>query len=572
MSITTGHAINMASQYNETDISEFLINVSVGSRRFLTEAEQTRILRATEVSALYYASNNSGFGTSARYRWYSSGGTLLNEYYLSLTSAGVHNSIPIDWTSFYVPEGATRLTVAIVNGAEGFANGDFSLGSGDLFTSWTLTQPSRTNLALRSQEFDNGSWSKLNTGTASLPVVTANNVVAPDGTMTADRVVFNSGAGVTISDRSTLIQTIAQSAGNPYSGAIYLRGNVGGEQIVFRHAGNSAYTLITLTTSWVRYRQIETAVGANANFEFGIRQGFVGTINSSATIYAWGAQFEAGAYTTPYIPTTNASVTTSLGEFLQDATGGVDGGRALKMWVSTGSTDLQQSVSLVNGVNYTIRFWAKVDALYGNDYLTSADATLLLSTDWTLYTQTFTQIGTGSFAQIFDYTNDADFGFVYLDKVSITPTNPSELSETRTFLLDDSCVAYEYQLNWLNKLGGHDTWVMTGFPTEVVEVKRSGEIEYSRRTNYTSPNRIYANRANESRKSITLSHQCKDRATAEWLKSELIDSIDVLLLIDGVYYPVDVVPSSIVVRNTFSQDYTIRVTFRYGFDINVQTR
>lgn len=324
-----------------------------------------------------------------------------------------------------------------------FLNGDFEQGSGNLFTSWTLTQPSRTNLALRSQEFDNATWALQSGGTGSAPVVTANNVVAPDGTMTADRIVFNSGAGVTTSDLSLINQTIAHSAGNPYSGAIYLRGNVGGEQIVFRHAGNGTYTLLTLTTSWVRYRQIETALGANAVFSFGIRQGSVGTINSTATVYAWGAQFETGAFTTPYIPTTTASVTTSLGEFLQDATGGINGGRCLKMWASTGSTSLQQSVSLVNGVNYTIRFWAKVDALYGNDYLTSADATLLVSTEWTLYEQTFTQIGSGSFAQIFDYTNDANFGFVYLDEISITPTEEivSTCSEDMTYTEQlDPCI------------------------------------------------------------------------------------------------------------------------------------
>ena len=141
MAITTRYAVNMAMQYNEVTLNDFLINPSVGSRRFLTEAEQTRILRATETSALYFLTDVTGAGRSARYRWYDSGGTMLNEYLLDLTSAGVHNSIPIDWTSFYVPSGAVKLTVAIIGSANGFANGQFEIGSGNLFTSWTLTQP-----------------------------------------------------------------------------------------------------------------------------------------------------------------------------------------------------------------------------------------------------------------------------------------------------------------------------------------------------------------------------------------------------------------------------------------------
>jgi hypothetical protein len=411
MAITTRYATNMAMQYNEVTLSNFLINPSVGSRRFLTEAEQTRILRATETSALYFLTDVTGAGRSARYRWYDSGGTLLNEYLLDLTSAGVHNSIPIDWTSFYVPSGATRLTVAIIGSANGFANGQFTLGSGNLFTSWTLT-----------------------------------------------------------------------------------------------------------------------------------------TVNPV--------------------------------DIIQDATGGILSSRCIQVFADSGETIyFRQSVPLVSGLSYTIRLFSKyveeasngtVEYKVGAGSWTAFDTALTAS--FQFISASFTSASTSTQAILFRYINESENGYCLIDDISISLTTPSELSEVRTYNLDDSCVAYEYELNWLNKLGGRDTWVFTGFPTTARDVQREGQLEYSRRTNLTAPNRIYGYRSVASRESITLSHQCKDRLTAEWIKSELIDTLDVLVKVGTSYYPADIVASSIVVSNTFSQDFTIRFTLRYAFDINVQTR
>jgi hypothetical protein len=593
MAITTRYATNMAMQYNEVTLSNFLINPSVGSRRFLTEAEQTRILRATETSALYFLTDVTGAGRSARYRWYDSGGTLLNEYLLDLTSAGVHNSIPIDWTSFYVPSGATRLTVAIIGSANGFANGQFTLGSGDLFTSWTLTQPTRTNLVQRSQAFDNAYWTK---GSST---IVANSIIAPDGTTTADTWVEDNGVGIT----PEIVKAISLSNSTQYTWSIYAKPNGRDWIVVNANDGSASYrTWFNITTGVVGtnpagstarifldengfYRCIvtRTTAGAAAGSLYGLQIANADGVNTytgngTSGVYIWGAQLEAAANATPYIPTVTVAETTSLGEFLQDATGGEDGSRCLRMWTAyAGLTFLSQAVSLVSGSNYTIRFRAKIDAVGEADVMNIVVGAVGLSdipiTDtWAWYTTTYTAIATASTTIYFTYLNDAIYGFVSIDDVSISLTTPSELSEVRTYNLDDSCVAYEYELNWLNKLGGRDTWVFTGFPTTARDVQREGQLEYSRRTNLTAPNRIYGYRSVASRESITLSHQCKDRLTAEWLKSELIDTLDVLVKVGTEYYPADVVASSIVVSNTFSQDFTIRFTLRYAFDINVQTR
>lgn len=583
MAITTRYAVNMAMQYNETDISQFLINPSVGSRRFLTEAEQTRILRATETSALYFLTDVTGAGRSARYRWYDSGGTMLNEYLLDLTSAGVHNSIPIDWTSFYVPSGAVKLTVAIIGSANGFANGQFEIGSGNLFTSWTLTQPSRTNKLLQSESF-NTTWTKTNL------TITENAVIAPNGLTVADSLVPTAVNGS--HNIQQLVATIA-AVGTMYvyakpNGYNWIAIENGGQVAYFNistgtvgtvSAGtasirldNNGYYLCIFTCTAVNTKSNIYVASANSTITF--------TGNGTSGVYLWGSQFQLGSYATPYIPTTTAAVATSLGEFLQNTTGGPDGSRCMKLWVDTPTdiTYFRQAVSIVSGSNYTIRFRARlIDTATTPvmNYRVNAGAWAsagTLTSAWQWLSVTFTGAATSSQNIDFKYTNAAYFGFAEIDDVSVSLTTPSELSEVRTYNLDDECVKYEYQLNWLNKLGGRDTWVFTGFPTITKDVTREGNLEYSRRTNFVSPKRIYGSRAIASRESVTLSHQCKDRATAEWLKSELIDSIDILVKVGSSYYPADIVGSSIVVSNTFSQDFTIRFTIRYAFDVNVQTR
>jgi len=568
MAITTRYATNTALQYNEVDLTDYIIDVSVGSRLFLTEQPLTRILRATETSALYFITNGSITGGAARYRWYDSGGTLLNEYLLPLTSVGVHNSIPADWESFYVPDGTTRMTVSIVSAGNLIQNGTFALGTGNLFTSWTLTQPSRTNYILRSNDVTNASWGKLNMNTP------AANSLIPTATNGAHRIeqdVATIGVSQTMSCRAK--ENGYSFVAFEFDGQVayfnLATGDVGtvtgGTARMIADPNDEGYYYCVLsltpsnTKSYIYVTQVDNVIS------------FAGDTTSGVLIDS--IQVENGANITPHIPTTSATVTTSLGEIIQDATGGLESSRCLKLWVNNGGAEIEQDFNQVNGIEYEVSFWARVDVLYGNDYVTGPSAaTLLTSTEWTRYTQTFTAVGTITNTLILDFSNDANFGFVYIDDVSVNRVTPSELTQEQTYLLDDSCVAYEAQLNWLNKLGGRDTWVFTGYPVTSKEVNRTSEIEYSRRTNLTSPNRIYRFRQVASRETVTFTHQCPNRATAEWLKSELIDSLDVLVLRNGEYYPCDVVGASIVTANTFSQDYVVRVTLRYAFDINVQTR
>ena len=175
-----------------------------------------------------------------------------------------------------------------------------------------LVEEQRTNILQRTAEFNNAYWQKSNSG-ASDPVVTANSVVAPDGTTTADKIeipaVSGAGAFSVISRNFTATAT-------PHTGSIWLRGNTGGEVIWLGYTTNgSTYASVscTLTTSWQRFTLTSTRTAVSDNFQFGVdlRDG-AQSAKGAQTIYAWGAQLEQNAsFATSYIPNidTSAGVT-----------------------------------------------------------------------------------------------------------------------------------------------------------------------------------------------------------------------------------------------------------------------
>ena len=163
-----------------------------------------------------------------------------------------------------------------------------------------LLEPERINLLEYSEDLTNAVWTLLSDGTGSNPAVTSNYSVAPNGTNTADRVVFDKGSGTSGSDYSIIRQDVSGTTQRVSS--IYMKSNTNENyNIGVDDAGT--VDVVTVTPQWQRF---EHSGSAKFRLQLSLRQS---QTSDFADVSIWGGQLEDGTYPTSYIKTEASTLT-----------------------------------------------------------------------------------------------------------------------------------------------------------------------------------------------------------------------------------------------------------------------
>ena len=169
-----------------------------------------------------------------------------------------------------------------------------------------ILEPQSTNLITHSSELTNSSWVKTNSGTGSVPSITSNYSISPDGTQNADRVIFNLNGGTANGDISQVSVTIGSVSSASYTNSVYIKSNTANNYDLVVTDPSGGHIVKNISTEWQRFDNPRENV-TNASFRIRLR-GDEGT-SDYADVSIWGAQLEQQLFATSLINTSGSATT-----------------------------------------------------------------------------------------------------------------------------------------------------------------------------------------------------------------------------------------------------------------------
>lgn len=203
----------------------------------------------------------------------------------------------------------------------------FDYNPDNLTAKGLLIEEQRTNLVTYSAQFDNAAWTKV------AATISADVATSPDGTTNADKLVEDTSAASHLARQSVSVTT-----GTSYTFFAYAKAaersvlvlqlvatGFGTARTVWydlatgtvsKSTGTSTSTITPAGNGWYLCTITATASATAAtNFLVFMDNSPTGTGSytgdGTSGLYLWGAQLEAGAFATSYIPTVAAQVTRS---------------------------------------------------------------------------------------------------------------------------------------------------------------------------------------------------------------------------------------------------------------------